>query len=509
MFSTIISVGMLGMESFMVNIEADVTMGKSRFDMVGLPDAAVNESKERVRAAIKNSGFAYPEIRKTINLAPADVRKEGPIYDLPILMAILIASKQIKPIDGDSAFVGELSLGGDVKHINGVLPMVIEARNNGIKQIFIPEDNKAEASVVDGITIYPVKNVRQLINHINNEELISPVEFNIPDIDINESSFADFADVKGQFEAKRALEVAAAGSHNVLLIGSPGAGKSMLAKRIPSILPEMTLDEALDTTKIYSVSGKLMKGQSLIRQRPFRSPHHTISAPGLSGGGTVPKPGEISLAHNGVLFLDELPEFSRQSMEAMRQPIEDGVVTISRVAGTLSYPCSVMLVCAMNPCPCGFYGHPTKKCSCPNGAPARYLSKVSGPLLDRLDIHIEVPPVNFEELSDTTKGESSEIIRARVNTARRIQIKRFEGTSVTCNSNMSPEMTRKYCILTDSASAMLKASFDKLGLSARAYDKILRVARTIADLDGSELIDVKHIAEAIQYRSLDRKFWNN
>lgn len=509
MFSTIISVGMLGMESFMVNIEADVTMGKSRFDMVGLPDTAVNESKERVRAAIKNSGFAYPEIRKTINLAPADVRKEGPIYDLPILMAILIASKQIKPIEKDSAFVGELSLGGDVKHINGVLPMVIEARNNGIKQIFIPEDNKAEASVVDGITIYPVKNVRQLINHINNEELISPVEFNIPDIDINESSFADFADVKGQFEAKRALEVAAAGSHNVLLIGSPGAGKSMLAKRIPSILPEMTLDEALDTTKIYSVSGKLMKGQSLIRQRPFRSPHHTISAPGLSGGGTVPKPGEISLAHNGVLFLDELPEFSRQSMEAMRQPIEDGVVTISRVAGTLSYPCSVMLVCAMNPCPCGFYGHPTKKCSCPNGAPARYLSKVSGPLLDRLDIHIEVPPVNFEELSDTTKGESSEIIRARVNTARRIQIKRFEGTSVTCNSNMSPEMTRKYCILTDSASAMLKASFDKLGLSARAYDKILRVARTIADLDGSELIDVKHIAEAIQYRSLDRKFWNN
>ncbi len=497
------------MDSFMVNIEADVTMGKSRFDMVGLPDTAVNESKDRVRSAIKNSGFAYPEIRKTINLAPADIRKEGPIYDLPILMAVLIASKQITPVDNDCAFVGELSLGGDVKHINGVLPMVIEARNKGIKYIFIPDDNKAEASVVDGITIYPVKNVRQLIKHINKEELISPVEFNIPEIDISASSFADFADVKGQFEAKRALEVAAAGSHNVLLIGSPGAGKSMLAKRIPSILPEMTLDEALDTTKIYSVSGKLMKGQSLIRQRPFRSPHHTISAPGLSGGGTIPKPGEISLAHNGVLFLDELPEFSRQSMEAMRQPIEDGVVTISRVAGTLSYPCSVMLVCAMNPCPCGFYGHPTKKCTCPNGAPSRYLSKVSGPLLDRLDIHIEVPPVNFEELSDTKKGESSELIRARVNTARRIQIKRFEGTSVTCNANMTSEMTRKYCILTDNASQMLKASFDRLGLSARAYDKILRVARTVADLDGVELIDVKHVAEAIQYRSLDRKFWNN
>ena len=509
MFATINSVGMLGMDSFMVSIEADVTMGKSRFDMVGLPDAAVNESKDRVRSAIKNSGFAYPEIRKTINLAPADVRKEGPIYDLPILIAVLIASKQLNPVNNDCAFIGELSLGGDVKHINGVLPMVIEARNNGIKQIYIPEDNHAEASVVDGISIYPVKNVRQLIKHLNNEEHISAVEFNIPDIDISATSFADFADVKGQFEAKRALEVAAAGSHNVLLIGSPGAGKSMLAKRIPSILPEMTLDESLDITKIYSVSGKLMKGQSLIRQRPFRSPHHTISAAGLSGGGAIPKPGEISLAHNGVLFLDELPEFSRQSMEAMRQPIEDGIVTISRVAGTLSYPCSVMLVCAMNPCPCGFYGHPTKSCTCPNGAPARYLSKVSGPLLDRLDIHIEVPPVNFDELSDSKKGESSETIRARVNTARRIQIKRFEGTTVTCNANMTPEMTRRFCVMTDNASAMLKASFDKLGLSARAYDKILRVARTIADLDGVDLIDVKHIAEAIQYRSLDRKFWNN
>ena len=509
MFSTIKSVGMLGMDSFMVTIEADVTMGKSRFDIVGLPDVAVNESKDRVRSAIKNIGFSYPEIRKTINLAPADVRKEGPIYDLPILIALLIASKQLDKIPADCAFLGEISLGGDVKQINGVLPMVIEARNNGIKSIFIPEDNKAEASVVDGITIYPVKNVLQVIKHINNEELISPVKFNIPDIDFSSASFADFADVKGQFEAKRALEVAAAGSHNVLLIGSPGAGKSMLAKRIPSILPEMTLAESLDTTKIYSVSGKLTKGQALIRQRPFRSPHHTISAAGLSGGGTIPKPGEISLAHNGVLFLDELPEFSRQSMEAMRQPIEDGVVTISRVAGTLSYPCNVMLICAMNPCPCGFYGHPSKKCSCPNGAPARYLSKVSGPLLDRLDIHIEVPPVNFDELSDTSKAESSELIRQRVNTARRIQIKRFEGTDVTCNAGMTAEMTRKYCILTEKASVMLRSSFDRLGLSARAYDKILRVARTIADLDGAELIDVKHIAEAIQYRSLDRKFWNN
>ena len=509
MFSSVTSVGILGMHSYMVNIEADISMGKAKFDVVGLPDAAVSESRERVRAAMKNCGYDFPLVHLTVNLAPADVKKEGPVYDLPILIALMRASRQLVCNIDNSAFIGELSLGGEVKHINGVLPMVIEARNNGVENIFVPKDNEAEASVVDGINVYAVKNVKELISHLEGKEFIEKSVFDGEDKEDSLYSAVDFADVKGQFQAKRALEVAAAGSHNVLMIGPPGSGKSMLAKRLPSILPDMTFDESLETTKIFSVAGRLPKNVSLIRKRPFRSPHHTVSAPGLSGGGSIPKPGEVSLAHNGVLFLDELPEFSRNAMEALRQPIEDGVVTISRVAGTLTYPCSVMLVCAMNPCPCGFFGHATRKCTCPQGAPARYLSKVSGPLLDRLDIHIEVPQVNFEELSDTAPSEASELIRARVNIARRIQTKRFEGTGINSNAHMTAEMTRKYCVMTEPASMILKKSFDNLGLSARAYDKILRVARTIADLDGAEKIDIKHISEALQYRSLDRKFWNN
>lgn len=508
MFASVKSAGVFGLHSYMVEIEADISMGKTKFDVVGLPDAAVSESKERVRAAMKNSGYDYPQIHITVNLAPADIKKEGPIYDLPILIALMSASKQLVCDIGSCAFIGELSLGGEVHHVNGVLPMVIEARNNSIKSIFIPDDNCAEASVVDGIDVYPVKNVKQLIAHLKGEKLIEKAVFDGREDERYYSDMPDFSDVKGQFQAKRALEVAAAGGHNVIMIGPPGSGKSMLAKRIPSILPDMTFEESLETTKIYSVGGHLPKGVSLIRTRPFRSPHHTVSAPGLSGGGTIPKPGEISLAHNGVLFLDELPEFSRAAMESMRQPIEDGVVSISRVAGTLTYPCSVMLVCAMNPCPCGYFGHPTRKCTCPPGAPAKYLSKVSGPLLDRLDIHIEVPQVKFEDLSDSDRGESSAEIRARVNKARKIQQERFKGTGVKCNARMTAEMTGKYCVLTEGAAKMLKSSFDALGLSARAYDKILRVSRTIADLDSAEIIDVKHIAEALRYRSLDRKFWN-
>ena len=508
MFAKIKSVGLLGLESYMIDVELNISNGKYSMEVVGLPDTAVNEARDRIIAALHNSGYEmHMTSHYTFNLAPADIKKEGSLYDLPMAVAVLSATKQIMGDYKNAAFIGELSLSGDVKSVKGVLPMVMAAKENGLRDIYVPVDNADEAAIVDGINIYAVENLTKLVNHINDTEKLKPVELKpfrhlqMPDF------MPDFSDVKGQFEAKRALEVAAAGGHNVMMIGPPGSGKSMLAKRIPSILPDITVDEALDTTKIYSLSGNLTKENPIINHRPFRAPHHSVSPAGLSGGGTIPKPGELSLAHNGVLFLDELPEFSRSTMEVLRQPIENSTITISRAACALTYPCSVMLVCAMNPCPCGYFGHPTRTCSCPNGAPARYLSKVSGPLLDRLDIHIEVPPVDYAQLSETEAGEPSAAIRERVNKARRIQLERFKGTKISCNAKMTASQTRKYCVLSEKAAKTLELSFEKLGLSARAYDKILKVARTIADLDNSESIENKHILEAIQYRSLDRKFW--
>ena len=507
MYARIRSVGLFGMETYMVETETDVAGGLPAFDIVGLPDKAVSEAKNRVRAAVKNSGFEFPTGRITVNLAPADVRKEGSVYDLPILISLLISTRQLSCDASQSAFLGELSLDGSLRRINGALPMVICAKEHGVRSVFVPAENAAECAVVRGIDVYPAQTVLDVFLHLTGQMPLSPVPQDVAANAADPLAYPDFADVKGQYAARRALEVAAAGGHNLLMIGAPGSGKSMLAKRLPSILPDMTFAESLETTKLYSIAGVLPEGVSLITHRPFRAPHHTVSSAGLSGGGSIPKPGEVSLAHNGVLFLDELPEFSRATMEALRQPIEDGRITISRVAGSISFPCSVMLVAAMNPCPCGYFGHPTRACTCPTGAAARYLARVSGPVLDRMDIHIEVPPVEFEKLADETKSECSAEIRQRVNAARKVQQKRFEGLPVSCNAQMDAALTQEFCRAAPKAMQLLAQAFETMGLSARAYDKILRVARTVADMDGSETIDFPHVAEAIQYRSLDRKFW--
>lgn len=477
------------------------------FEIVGLPGAAVKESRDRVRSAIRNCGMAFPLGKIIVNLSPADVKKDGALYDLPIFLGVLKAAGMLDADLSDSAFFGELSLSGEVRRVNGALPLVLGAQQFGLRRVFLPQANAAEGALVRGIEVYGISHVKELLNWYQKGTALTPAVHSEP-MPGERLPYLDFSDVKGQSGAKRALEVAAAGGHNLLMIGSPGAGKSMLAKRIPSILPEMTFEESIETTKIHSVAGLLPEGDALITQRPFRAPHHTISPVGLSGGGSIPRPGEISLAHNGVLFLDELPEFSRDAMEVLRQPIEDGQVTISRVAGTLTYPCSMMVVAAMNPCPCGYFGHPSRECSCSAGAVSRYLSRVSGPLLDRLDLHVEVAPVEYQNLVSAQQEESSSAIRLRVNQARKLQQERYRSIGISCNAKLPAPAVNKFCPMDDSASALLSRAFETMGLSARAYDRILKVSRTIADLDGAEVISRRHIAEAVQYRSLDRKYWS-
>ena len=506
MVSRLSSLGILGMDGYIVNVETDISTGIPAFDIVGLPDTSVKESRNRVRAALKNCGFDFPMGRITVNLAPADIKKEGSIYDLPILLSILESSYQIQTLNKDYVFIGEISLSGDIRPVHGVLSMTIKAREAGFKKIFLPFQNAMEVSVVDGIDIMPINNIQSLFEYLSGKKEILPLKPS-DDYHVQNQNILDFSQVKGQYQAKRALEIAAAGGHNVMLIGPPGSGKSMLAKRLPTILPNMTFEERIETTKIHSIAGVLPIGSSIITQRPFRAPHHTVSAIGLSGGGTYPRPGELSLAHNGILFLDELPEFSRTAMEVLRQPIEDGSVTISRVSTTLTYPCSVMLVAAMNPCPCGYFGHPKRQCTCKQGDVSKYLSRVSGPLLDRLDLHIEVPPVEFNDISSNKFAEDSASIKKRVDKAREIQNNRYKNTKIICNARITPDALNTICYLSNPAKTILQLSFDKLSLSARAYDRILKVARTIADLGNSEIIDQDHILEAIQYRSLDKKYW--